>query len=150
MTNVEGCYRQSFPMSSHQRDQELWTAKTSRLYPTFGATSASTRLNGFILKMLIIIIQPDASCHLCASNNLTSVYVMLCGADLCIQSLFSAGIIINIIGRLRTPVRCAFSYGIRHVFIVIQWAVTHSSVNHNGNVPYPVWKCMQYGSLQPL
>ena len=41
------------------------------------------------------------------------------------------------IGRLWTPVRQEFSYGIRHVYIVIQWAVTHRSVNHNESMPYP-------------
>ena len=44
-----------------------------------------------------------------------------------------------------TPVRGAFSYGIWHVFIVIQWTVTHSLENHN--MPYPVWKCLPYGSI---
>ena len=29
---------------------------------------------------------------------------------------------------------------IRHVFIVIQWTVTHSLLNHNENMPYPIWK----------
>ena len=38
--------------------------------------------------------------------------------------------------RLQTPVQQAFSYGIRHIIIVIQRTVTHSSVNHN--MPYPV------------
>ena len=42
-------------------------------------------------------------------------------------------------------VRQAFSYGIRHVFIVIQWTVTHSSLNHNENMPYPVWKFCRTG-----
>ena len=53
------------------------------------------------------------------------------------------------IERLRTLVRQAFSYGILHAFIVIQWTVTHSSVNHNENTPFPVWKCTPYGSPQP-
>ena len=52
--------------------------------------------------------------------------------------------------RFRTPIRHAFSYGIPHVFIVNQWTVTHSSVNHNGNMPYHVWKCMPYGNPQPV
>ena len=38
------------------------------------------------------------------------------------------------IGRMQTPVREVFSYGIRYVFIVIQWTVTHSSVNHKENM----------------
>ena len=42
------------------------------------------------------------------------------------------------IERLRNPVRLAFSYGIWHVFIVIQWTVTHSLLNHNKNMPYPI------------
>ena len=33
---------------------------------------------------------------------------------------------LNIIERMRNPVRQAFSYGIQHVFILIQWTVTHS------------------------
>ena len=37
------------------------------------------------------------------------------------------------------------AYGIRHVFIVIQWTMSHSSLNHNENMPYPVWKCLLYG-----
>ena len=52
-------------------------------------------------------------------------------------------------GRLWTPVWHAFSYGIRHVFIVIKWTVTRSFVNHNENMSYPVWKCLPYGSPQP-
>ena len=35
-------------------------------------------------------------------------------------------------------------------FIVIQWTITHSSLNHNENMPYPIWKCLPYGSLQHL
>ena len=31
-----------------------------------------------------------------------------------------------------------FSYRIRHVFIVIQCILSHSSLNHNQNMPYPV------------
>ena len=31
-----------------------------------------------------------------------------------------------------------FSYGIRHVFIVIQWTMSHSSLNRNENMSYPV------------
>ena len=27
--------------------------------------------------------------------------------------------------------------------------VTHTSGNHNENMPYPVWQCMPYGSPQP-
>ena len=33
--------------------------------------------------------------------------------------------------RLRSPVRWAFLYGIRHFFIIIQWTVTYSSENHD-------------------
>ena len=40
--------------------------------------------------------------------------------------------------RVRNPIRQAFSYGIRHVFIAIQWTVTHSSFNHNENMPYRI------------
>ena len=43
-----------------------------------------------------------------------------------------------------------FLYGIRHVFIVIQWTMSHSSLNHNENMPYPVWKCLPYVSAQAL
>ena len=32
---------------------------------------------------------------------------------------------------LPTPLRRPFSYGIRYVFIVTQWIMTHSSMNHN-------------------
>ena len=42
-----------------------------------------------------------------------------------------------------------FFIGIWHVFTVIQWTVTHISANHNGNIPYPAWKCLPYGSQQP-
>ena len=52
------------------------------------------------------------------------------------------------IKRFRIPVGQAFSHGIRHVFIVIKWTVTHSSVNRNKNMSYPVWKCLPYGSPQ--
>ena len=42
------------------------------------------------------------------------------------------------LGWMQTALRQAFSYGIRHVFIVIQWTVTHSSGNHNEKcrIPY--------------
>ena len=33
-----------------------------------------------------------------------------------------------------------FSYDIQHVFIVIQWTMSHSSLNHNENMLYIVWK----------
>ena len=55
-----------------------------------------------------------------------------------------------LLGRLRTPVCQAFLYGIRHVFIVMQWTVTHSSVNHNLSTLYRLWKYLPYGSPQPL
>ena len=41
-----------------------------------------------------------------------------------------------------------FSYGIRYAFIAIQWILSHSSINHNENLPYPVWKCLPYGIPQ--
>ena len=44
------------------------------------------------------------------------------------------------IGRTRTPLRQVFSYGIRHIFIVIHWTMSNSSLNNNENIPYPVWK----------
>ena len=39
----------------------------------------------------------------------------------------------KILGRLRNPVGQTFLYEIRYVFIV-----THSSLNHNENMPHPV------------
>ena len=42
------------------------------------------------------------------------------------------------LGRLRTPVRQVFHTEYVMFFIVNQWTVTHSSVNHNGNMPYNV------------
>ena len=51
--------------------------------------------------------------------------------------------------RLWTPLRQTFSYGIRHIFIVIHWKMSHSSLNNNENMPYPVWKSLPYGSSQP-
>ena len=53
------------------------------------------------------------------------------------------------IERLWTPIRQTFAYGIGHIFIVIHWTMSHSSLNNNENMPYPVWKCLLYGSLQP-
>ena len=53
------------------------------------------------------------------------------------------------LGRMPTLVRRTFSYGIRHVSIVIHWTMTHSSLNHNENMPYPVWKWPLYGSPHP-
>ena len=40
---------------------------------------------------------------------------------------------------LRTPIRQAFSYG-----------MTHSSLNHNENMPYSIVKILPYGSAQAL
>ena len=62
--------------------------------------------------------------------------------------LFRSGII----GRMRTPVREAFSYGIRHGIrhihcdsmkydIMLHWITM--------NMPYSVWKCLPYGSTHP-
>ena len=49
---------------------------------------------------------------------------------------------------------CGLPYGIRseisYVFIVVQWTISHSSLNHNESIPYPVWKCLPYGSSQLL
>ena len=60
----------------------------------------------------------------------------------CYQSL---QVYLILIERLQKPVRQAFSFGIRHVFIVIQWTVTHGSLNHNESMPYPVWKSCRAG-----
>ena len=38
---------------------------------------------------------------------------------------------IRFLHKLRNPVRHVFSHRKRHVFIVIQWTVTHTSLNHN-------------------
>ena len=54
------------------------------------------------------------------------------------------------IKRLRAPIRHAFSYGMQHVFIVIHWTMSHSSLNNNENVPYPIYKCMPATSLLTL
>ena len=32
----------------------------------------------------------------------------------------------------------------------ILFSLSHSSLNHNGNMPYPVWKCLPYGSAQAM
>ena len=53
------------------------------------------------------------------------------------------------IRRLRTPIWQAFSYGIRHILIVIHWTMSHSSLNNNEIMPYPLWKYLPYGSPQP-
>ena len=50
---------------------------------------------------------------------------------------------------LQTSVRLAVSDGIRHVFIVIHWTISKSSLSHNENMPYVVWKYLPYGSPQP-
>ena len=44
------------------------------------------------------------------------------------------------LGSLRIPIRHTFLYGIWHVFIEICWTLSHSSLNHNENMRYPVWK----------
>ena len=54
-----------------------------------------------------------------------------------------------ILGRLRTPVPEAFSYGITAYFIVIQWSIRSYSIETQWNIPYPVWKCLTNGSPQP-
>ena len=53
-----------------------------------------------------------------------------------------------ILERFRTPVRQAFAYGIRHIFIEIRWTMSHSSLDNNENMPYPVWKCLACASSQ--
>ena len=61
-----------------------------------------------------------------------------------------------ILGRMRTPVREAFSYGIRHGIghihcdsmkhkVILHWI----TMNMPYPVPYPVWKCLPYGSTHP-
>ena len=61
------------------------------------------------------------------------------------------------IGRMRTPVREAFSYGIRHGIrhihcdsmkydLMLHWI----TMNMPYPVPYPVWKCLLYGSTHPF
>ena len=34
-------------------------------------------------------------------------------------------------------------------FIVIQWSIRSYFIESQWNMPYPVWKCFSYGSLQP-
>ena len=34
-------------------------------------------------------------------------------------------------------------------FIVIQWSMTLCFIESQWNMPYPVWKCLKYGSPQP-
>ena len=43
-----------------------------------------------------------------------------------------------IIKRLQTPIHQAFSFRIGHIFIVILYTVSHSSLNNNENIPYPI------------
>ena len=45
----------------------------------------------------------------------------------------------------RSPQWQALTYGMRHAFIVMQWTVSHSSVDHKENMPYPVWKSCRTG-----
>ena len=56
------------------------------------------------------------------------------------------------LGRIRTPVREAFSYGIRHIHcdsvkydLMLHWI----TMNMPYAVPYPVWICIPYGSTDP-
>ena len=60
------------------------------------------------------------------------------------------------LGRMRTPVREAFSYGIRHgilhfhcdsmkLKVILHWI----TMNMPYAVQYPVWKCLPYGSTHP-
>ena len=62
----------------------------------------------------------------------------------------------KLIGRMRTPVREAFSYEIRHGIrlihcdsmkhkVILHWI----TMNMPYAVPYPVWKCLPYGSMHP-
>ena len=51
----------------------------------------------------------------------------------------------KILEMMRIPVRQAFSYGIRHAFIVIKWSVILILLNHNENMSYPVWKSCHTG-----
>ena len=62
----------------------------------------------------------------------------------------------DIVGRMRTPVREAFSYGIRHGIrhihcnsmkydLILHWI----TMNMPYPVPYPVWKCLLYRSTHP-
>ena len=60
------------------------------------------------------------------------------------------------LGRMRTPVREAFSYGIRHRIRHIHCdsmkykGIPHwITMNMRYPVPYPVWKCLPYGSTHP-
>ena len=72
----------------------------------------------------------------------------------CIACLSKFEAWLNTLERMRNPVWQAFSYWIWHVSIVIQWTVTHSSMNHNEHMPYPVWKSSCTGfcilSIEPL
>ena len=54
----------------------------------------------------------------------------------------------KILGRMRTPVREAFSYGIRHIHcdsmkrkVILHWI----TMNMLFPLPYSVWKCLPYG-----
>ena len=69
---------------------------------------------------------------------------------------FSTKVALWIIGRMRTPVREAFSYGIRHGIrhihcdsmkydLMLRWI----TMNMPYPVPYPIWKCLPYGSTHP-
>ena len=57
-----------------------------------------------------------------------------------------------IIGRMRTPVRDPFSYGIRHIHcdsmkydLMLHWI----TMNMLYLVPYPLWKCLPYRETHP-
>ena len=49
---------------------------------------------------------------------------------------------------MRTPVQEALSYGIRHIHC---GSIKHKVILHwiTINMPYPVWKCITYGSTHP-
>ena len=77
----------------------------------------------------------------------------LCGA---IKQVRKCPMFRLILGRMRTPVREAFSYGIRHGIryihcdsmkydLMLHWI----TMNMPYAVPYPVWKCLPYGSTHP-
>ena len=59
---------------------------------------------------------------------------------------------VETLGRMRTPVREAFSYGIRHGIRHINCdSMKHKVILHwiTMNMPYSVWKCLLYGSTHP-
>ena len=76
----------------------------------------------------------------------------------CGRAFFSAltlkcirGVRLDPLGRMRTGgISYGIWHGIRH-FIVIQWSMTlfWITMNMPYAVPYPVWKCLPYGSTHP-